>query len=196
MAGELQKRPVTCFSRFCANQAQRPPGAWYTHNQRVWTCFARLCRQLWHGMEIVITSCCRSGRSNALTRISRPVILSTAPLTVVLAIQCGKSYKRKKSGYRSNNALLIQRPPDQQRNTGGTEMSFEPHVGDWYQAINGDKFEIVALKMRQRWKSSTMTAPLRKSILTHGMKWKSSASSLPRTGPVPMTWNATTTELT
>jgi len=24
-------------------------------------------------------------------------------------------------------------------------MSFEPRVGDWYQAINGDKFEIVAL---------------------------------------------------
>jgi hypothetical protein len=24
-------------------------------------------------------------------------------------------------------------------------MSFEPHIGDWYQAINGDKFEIVAL---------------------------------------------------
>lgn len=24
-------------------------------------------------------------------------------------------------------------------------MSFEPRIGDWYQAINGDKFEIVAL---------------------------------------------------
>ena len=24
-------------------------------------------------------------------------------------------------------------------------MSFQPRVGDWYQAINGDKFEIVAL---------------------------------------------------
>lgn len=24
-------------------------------------------------------------------------------------------------------------------------MSFEPRIGDWYQSINGDKFEIVAL---------------------------------------------------
>ena len=24
-------------------------------------------------------------------------------------------------------------------------MSFQPRIGDWYQAINGDKFEIVAL---------------------------------------------------
>lgn len=24
-------------------------------------------------------------------------------------------------------------------------MSFEPRIGDWYQAVNGDKFEIVAL---------------------------------------------------
>ncbi len=24
-------------------------------------------------------------------------------------------------------------------------MTFEPRIGDWYQAINGDKFEIVAL---------------------------------------------------
>ena len=60
-----------------------------------------------------------------------------------LAKQTRKAYKQVKSG--KVFTPWPESQPDRQNTYGKNDMQFQPRIGDWYQSINGDKFEIVAI---------------------------------------------------
>jgi len=64
---------------------------------------------------------------------------------MVLAIHPGKSYKEAAGN--NKQAAASDQPDSQTASPGISEMAneYQPRIGDWYQNISGDSFEIVAL---------------------------------------------------